>query len=252
MSKIHTKSGSMCPICCEQIENVGIFLHKTRRQTHRLCINCGVEYLKPLVDRVTRNLRNNIRETCNIIRCPGIYHGELRNQCNKCIKIQDICVPDTLPLYTDIFRITFALQNPNVYLCMNPECGELIETHPFDSYIICTSCNTNWCKFCSRTPYHHEKCCIELDFEENNTEDSKMITEKIKNGFIKLCPCCKSPTEKIRDQTNKFVGCNKIFCSICSTNWCWLCGKTNIDYDHYNPKNDTPCAQKLWEGTNIS
>lgn len=252
MSKIHTKSGSICPICCEKILNESISIHKTRRQTHRLCINCGIEYLKPFIENATRNLRNNIRENCDTIRCPGTYHSQLRNQCNKCIKIENISVPNTLPLYTDIFRIIYTLKNSNVFLCINPKCGELIETRPLEPYIECVSCKINWCKFCLKTPFHHEKSCLELEIEEANTENGKMITEKIKNGFIKLCPCCKSPTEKMRDQTNKFIGCNKIYCNICSTKWCWLCKEANIDYQHYNPNNKTMCSQKLWQGTNIS
>ena len=251
MSKIHNKTGSICPICCDQIENQSITLHKTRRQTHRLCITCGIEYLTPLIKKATINLRNNMREKCYTIPCPGSYYGELRNHCSKSVKIQDICVPNTLPIYIDIFRITYALQNPNMFLCMNRDCGELIETLPYEPCIFCQSCKTNWCKWCLRTPYHVNKSCIEIEIEENSTEDGKLLVEKIKNGYIKFCPCCKSPTEKMRDETGQFVGCNKIYCSVCSSKWCWLCNKVNIDYDHYNPYSDSPCAQKLWQGTNM-
>ena len=105
-----------CIICCDIIKKDIIFLHKTRRQIHVLCTECGIGYLTPLIEQATENLRNNIRHKLTIIKCPGTYHGELRNKCRKNIDIKDIFISDKLPLYTSIFRILYTLSNPNLYL----------------------------------------------------------------------------------------------------------------------------------------
>jgi hypothetical protein len=251
MSKIHKKTGNICLICCEEMNGNGILLHKTRRQTHKLCEECGTAYISSVIEQATKNLRHNVRHKVNVINCPGSYHGELRNQCKKEIKITDLNVSHNSKLYTDIFRICYIMKNPNMYLCPNPECGEIIETNPCDynKRTQCYSCSYVWCRNCQRSPFHEGKSCLEIEAEEKNTETGKLLWEKIGKGEVKFCPQCRSPTEKVKDEQGRFVACNKIICSQCRLKWCWLCSKPGIDYAHYNPENKTGCANRLWEGT---
>ena len=74
--------------------------------------------------------------------------------------------------------------------------------------------------------YHEGTKC------QDNAENEFRTYAKQK---VKNCPKCKTRTEKTE-------GCNKMKCSRCNTNWCWICGKTlpaNSAYDHYKltPKN---------------
>ncbi len=250
MSKIHTKTGNICPVCCDEIEDEGIVLHKTRRQTHKLCVDCGTGYLTPLVAQATENLRQNIRHKASIIKCPGTYHGELRNQCLVEVDLRTIVVSQTSPLYTDIFRISYVLQNLNVYVCPNKKCGDLVETHPDDpiSRTTCQSCSYVWCKRCQLSPFHDGMSCLEHEAKHNDTPTGKLILEKKAKGDLEFCPQCRVPTEKVRNKEGKFVACNKIVCSHCRIKWCWLCKAIGIDYDHFNPKSKSRCANKLWEG----
>jgi len=251
MSKIHTKSGSICPCCCDKIAGSGIILHKTRRQTHSLCVECGSGYLTPLVKQATENLRQNIRQNVSIIKCPGTYHGTMRNRCDVKINLQNIILSPTSPLYTDIFRIMYVLHNPHVFLCPNKDCGDIVETHPNNPVLRteCQSCNFIWCRGCQLSPYHEGMSCIEYEASESKTPTGKLISEKITKGDIKFCPQCRTPTEKVRNKEGKFVACNKVVCAQCKIKWCWLCQVTGINYGHYNAKNETRCANKLWEGT---
>jgi hypothetical protein len=251
MSHIHSKTGSICPVCCDSIEDEGIVLHKTRRQTHRLCINCGISYLTPLIAQATENLRQNIRHKASIVKCPGTYHGKLRNQCHHEIDLRNIVVSDTSPLYTNIFRISYVLQCPNVFVCPERECGDIVETHPDDpvTRTQCQSCTFIWCRQCQLSPYHDDMSCIEYEASQNNTETGKLIWEKKIKGDLKFCPQCRVPTEKVRDTDGKFVACNKIVCTQCQIKWCWICEAKGIDYCHFNEKSKTRCANKLWQGT---
>ena len=42
MAKIHKSTKESCLICCSEIsDNLYVLLHKTRRQTHKLCRDCA-------------------------------------------------------------------------------------------------------------------------------------------------------------------------------------------------------------------
>jgi hypothetical protein len=243
--KLHFKTSNCCLICEEQTTN-GFVLHKTRRQTHSMCNDCGVSYLTPLIKQATNNLRKNIRLNSSIIKCPGSINGEHRNICDKKVDIRSIKVSSSSELYTDIFRISFVLSNPNIYVCPNKDCGDIVETVEGEpnSSTTCQSCNTNWCKVCNVSPFHEGISCIEHEASQNNTENGKYIWNLKQEGVLKFCPMCRSPTLK-RD------GCNKMHCSICNVKWCWICKALAISYDHYNVNSKTPCSNRLWEGVDI-
>jgi len=195
MSKYHKRN---CIICDEIIKKDSIFLHKTRRETHILCRECGVGYLTPLIEQATENLRNNIRGKVTIIKCPGTYHGQLRNKCIKNIDIQDIFISDKLRLYTNIFRILYTLSNANLYLCPSKDCGEIVETHPVHpiSRTMCQTCNFIWCRSCQTSPCHEGMSCLEYECFKNNTENGKFILEKKLKGDLEFCPSCRVPHRK--------------------------------------------------------
>lgn len=252
MSKIHTKTSMICPICMNNIEGSGIILHKTRRQTHRLCTDCGETYINYKLDEITNNIRHNIKNENNyFLLCPGLSQSCLRNQCRKVIYLKDIIVDPKSKLYTDIFRIIYTLKTPCAFICINKTCNQIIETQEYINPIICSSCDSNFCKYCLRSPYHEGKSCIEIDVDEQKTDNSKLIKQKIIDGKIKYCPLCRVPVEKEHDENGNFLGCNKIYCYSCKATWCWLCETTNIDYSHYNEKNASKCSNKLWKGTKI-
>ena len=47
MSSIHDKTKRIC-MCCNDTNTFIIILHKTRRQTHGLCIDCAESYINPI------------------------------------------------------------------------------------------------------------------------------------------------------------------------------------------------------------
>lgn len=253
MSKIHKKTGSICLICCDEIQNNKcITIHKSRRQTHSLCNDCGTTYLSNFVKQTTNNLRNNIRDKASIVKCPGSYYGNHRNHCQKEIDISTISVPESSSLYTDIFRISYMLQHENIYMCPNKECGNLVEINRnFCTKTECSNCGYIWCRNCQRYPYHDGIGCMECDITENNTDTGKFIKEMVNEGNIKCCPGCRNFIEKSKNEDGTFQACNKIHCKCCDITWCWLCQEKNIDYDHYKFNNGKSCSGKLWKGTKI-
>jgi len=190
------------------------------------------------------------------IKCPGTYHGKMRNRCNINIHINScnmlgstFKVGDDFPLYTDIVRIQTVLRIPNTIICINDNCGNVIEIGNDSQIVNCTSCNLTWCNDCLTEPYHHGLSCLEYYLQTENTEDTKYMRELKNKGELKFCPSCHVATVKEKNVEGTDVGCNKITCATCGIKWCWLCQKQNIDYDHFNPKSKEPCSNKLWLGT---
>ena len=175
------------------------------------------------------------------IKCPGSVYGAHKNMCEKYINIRHIKSKKHSEIDTYIFRILYTLDNPNCFICPNNKCGNIVETNlfSFSTFISCKECNITWCRNCCVTPFHENLSCIEYDLTKHDSKNSKYILELYKENKLKFCPQCKIPIIK-----NK--GCNKIVCENCNMKWCWLCEKMNIDYSHYNIKNNTKCANKLW------
>merc|ERR1712070_250896 len=57
------------------------------------------------------------------------------------------------------------------------------------------------------------------------------VNEQLNLKYIgvaaKSCPGCKMAI-------TKSAGCNKMRCGSCGTKFCWLCGKSDIEYDHFS------------------
>ena len=147
MSLIHNKTKRIC-ICCNDTTNYIIILHKTRRQTHGLCIDCAEGYINPVLEKMTINIKHNLRVGSLTIKCPGTYTGQRRNQCNHQIDIKKLLVPNGSSIYTNILRISLVLDNPNLFICQNNSCSDIVERFPGLglSYLMeCHSCKTTWC-----------------------------------------------------------------------------------------------------------
>lgn len=250
MSRHHVKTGKYC-ICCDESTSKGITLHKTRRQTHRLCSVCAEGYLGPRITQTLNNIKQKIwTNTCDI-ECPGTYHGVHRNQCKCRVNIQNLQFNYDSPLITDILRLMEVTSDKNLILCPTRDCPNIIRIHPDDpiTHTYCDKCRASWCRNCMSQPYHDGMTCLEYEAKQSTTENGKLVSKMLSDGTLKLCPRCKAPTTKIKDAQGNYVGCNKIVCSSCNTKWCWLCGDTDISYNHFNSQGQGSCANKLWEGT---
>ena len=241
MSKLHQKTGSTCMIC-DELTKKSILFHKTRRQTHVLCLDCGIGYLTPLLEKATNNVRKNIREGADIINCPGAFHGTVRNLCDHPVQLRNLIVPEC-EISLDLFRLTYSLQSNNIFICPEMNCGQIVEVDSgyFEHNLVCRDCEITWCRNCLVSPYHVGKSCIEVEADNKNTENGKLIWDMKHNGKLKFCPRCKAPSIK-------YNGCNKMICGACHSKWCWLCLVQNIDYDHYNSERVGTCTGKLWKG----
>jgi hypothetical protein len=129
-------------------------------------------------------------------------------------------------------------------MCPEITCGQIVDVDVdyLSDNINCNGgCNISWCRNCMVSPYHNGKSCIEVECENRNTDNGKLISDLKRNGKLKFCPQCKAPCIKNS-------GCNKMLCISCGIKWCWICVESNVDYDHYNSGGVGRCNGKLWEG----
>ena len=244
MSKLHKKTGAICMICGDTSNNL-ILLHKTRRQSHCLCEDCCVGYLKQILGLSICNLRKNIKTGADDIKCPGVVYGKHRNQCSHVVKLGDMIIPSSkltekTCYYIDI--IILVLYFDNKYLCPKTDCYCITDvcSDYNGTHLIChDGCSISWCKNCLNSPYHVGKSCLEFEIENKKTETGEFIQNLKSQGKLKFCPQC-------RAASIKKGGCNKITCR-CSLKWCWLCEKSGIDYDHFRDGGQDRCSGKLWK-----
>jgi len=86
--KMHNVTGKSCLICVNEIDlnnNNYLTLHKTRRQTHRLCSVCTFHYIKPIFEKILDKFRLNKRNDNESFECCGCYYSNARNQCKTLI-----------------------------------------------------------------------------------------------------------------------------------------------------------------------
>jgi hypothetical protein len=136
----------------------------------------------------------------------------------------------------------------NAYICPEMKCGQVVEVDKgytgIDLGCYGGGCQTTWCRNCLISPFHNGKSCVEVEAENNNTENGKYIWQMKNQGKLKFCPRCKAPSIK-------YNGCNKMVCGACHVRWCWLCKEIGIGYEHFNSERVGKCNGKLWEGNEL-
>ena len=114
-------------ICDEPNKSDNIVFHKTRRQTHSICMDCGIQYLRPILKMKCNNIRKNIRNNDTVVvKCPGSYHCAKRNQCKCTVHLKDLNIKEC-DISLDIFRILYTLESDDYFLCPKETCGQIIE-----------------------------------------------------------------------------------------------------------------------------
>lgn len=63
----------------------------------------------------------------------------------------------------------------------------------------------------------------------------------MRSDDIKECPVCTSSIVKMNDGS-----CNHMTCSICETEFCWLCMKEITDLHYFSPSGCTFWGKKPW------
>ena len=214
----HFQAGVTCGVCLVDFENDRIVLHKTRRITHEVCLECAE---KLVTTQLFDNLKARKFETT--IKCCGTFTGNTnRNKCSHLFEVKKL--PEILwnsKSVQEFLKPIIEMQRKNHIDC--PQCGYVYYevSENYSSKTTCKKCTKTWCKDCRDIPYHSGIGCgmskiLNMD---------PALAELIDQGVYKRCPGCNNACDKID-------GCNHIVCN-CRHNFCWLCGQTMDPSDPY-------------------
>lgn len=180
-----------CAICYEKPT---AYWNLPTCQTSIFCINCVKQYIEVQVTHY------NILE----IAC-------LCSNCSNFLSKSDILqfVSQEFYLkYEKIFQRRLLALDPTVKFCITPDCEGIILGSPSDQHKFCTICNLEMCFICGKIWHEGKTCEEEENFEFEGWELGKNV---------KRCPKCSYKIEKNE-------GCNHMTCSMCKSEFCWLCG----------------------------
>ncbi|VDI41957.1 E3 ubiquitin-protein ligase RNF14 [Mytilus galloprovincialis] len=115
---------------------------------------------------------------------------------------------------------SFVAKNKKEYrYCTTPDCHIIYRVSEKENLFTCPQCESRICTGCHKQ-YHDGLSCEQVKLAETQEADDKnfMLFLQGCKLNIKKCPNCSTLIEKIS-------GCNRVTCSACTTNICWVCLK---------------------------
>ena len=185
-------SDSVCEICYESPNETALPC------LHRFCKECLQQFL------IVNINDGNVFE----LFCPSCK-WRFTDQV-----ILELTSPDILDKYTKFTSIKEILKNKRIKICPQPDCRGYDECTNNNFQLTCRACKYHYCFWCS-SEWHPGRCK-----KDKNDEHHFWKIE----GKLKLCPRCKS-------YISKKGGCNRVTCSKCSFEFCWMC-KSEMNWRH--------------------
>ncbi|XP_056016354.1 E3 ubiquitin-protein ligase parkin-like isoform X2 [Ostrea edulis] len=122
----------------------------------------------------------------------------------------------------------YLLQNGGL-MCPALGCGAGLLLEELSQKVICPSCRFEFCREC-RDAYHPEEECnthhtagasgqeVDNSLEQAMRAHNELESMETIDKISKPCPKCRVKTERSG-------GCMHMTCSVCKTDWCWICDK---------------------------
>ena len=129
-----------------------------------------------------------------------------------------LCKKRKLSLYALVecsLKAYLTANKDKVRNCLTPDCKMIYAVSEREGRrFICSKCGTHICTKC-HVQYHDGLSCTMYSGGHHEEEEVQEWIGKDPSKR-KCCPCCKAPIEKI-------AGCNKLTCTQCQSNICWVC-----------------------------
>lgn len=219
-----------CPICCNIAPSESFFTLFTCK--HTACRICLERYLK-----------NEIYESRTDIACP---------QCSEAMHPSDIQTllkehPEFMNKYEDFMVRRVLLADPDSRWCPAPDCSYAVIATGCASCprIRCQrpGCGVNFCYHC-KAEWHPDQTCdaARASRQSPTRAPSGSISQDSQHrDDIKPCPRCQVLIVKMDDGS-----CNHMICSVCGSEFCWLCMKEISDLHYLSPSGCTFWGKKPW------
>ncbi|XP_036405926.1 E3 ubiquitin-protein ligase RNF19A isoform X2 [Megalops cyprinoides] len=224
-----------CPLCL-LIQPSGSF-PRLSSCPHRSCTDCLRQYL-----------RIQISESRVGIACP---------QCPEALAPPDIhAILDDRALlerFEEYQLRRFLAADPDTRWCPAPDCSYAVIAYGCAECpkLSCgrEGCDTEFCYHC-RQLWHPDQTCDQARRQRSrhasaNNDASTLFVFNEESGSeveeIKACPRCSAYIMKTNDGS-----CNRMNCSVCGCQFCWLCMQEITDVHYLSPSGCTFWGKKPW------
>ncbi|XP_014776760.1 E3 ubiquitin-protein ligase RNF19B [Octopus bimaculoides] len=199
---------------------------------HRSCIDCLKQYL-----------RIEIMESRVNIACPECAERFHPNDIKMILKD-----PVLIQKYEDFMVRRVLVSNPDARWCPAPNCGYAVIATGCASCpkLKCErpECVTDFCYHCKQI-WHPNQTCDAARAERSPNIQALSLNYSHETGSqrddIKPCPRCTAFITKMNDGS-----CNHMKCTVCGTEFCWLCMKEISDLHYLSPSGCTFWGKKPW------
>ncbi|XP_023655029.1 E3 ubiquitin-protein ligase RNF19A isoform X1 [Paramormyrops kingsleyae] len=227
-----------CPLCL-LVQPRGRF-PRLSACPHRCCLDCLRQYL-----------RVEISESRVRVACP---------QCPELLAPPDIHAilddPALLERFQDYQLRRFLAADPDTRWCPAPDCSYAVIAYGCAECprLRCgrEGCDTEFCYHC-RQLWHPDQTCDQARRQRsrhassNNDASTLFVFNEEPCGDveeIKACPRCGAYIMKTNDGS-----CNRMNCSVCACQFCWLCMQEITDVHYLSPSGCTFWGKKPWSQT---
>ena len=259
---LNDKDNHECPICL--LEQPVCNFPELPTCNHRVCLSCLKQYLKIEI------CESRILLTCT--QCVELLHPN---------DIQTILLnePKLLEKYETFMIRRYLITEPDARWCPAPDCNYCVIATGCASCpkLQCgkKTCETLFCYHCKQHWHAHQTCdearqtrhrsmyntgtsgsSKSLAFGAGSSRYSSSREHRSYGGRgsnastpdgpfsaedMKPCPCCKVLIVKMDDGS-----CNHMTCSVCGTEFCWLCMQKISDLHYLSPSGCTFWGKKPW------
>lgn len=219
-----------CPICYNNLLPESFFTLFTCK--HTVCRTCLERYLK-----------NEINESRTDIACP---------QCSEAMHPSNIETllnehPEIISKYEDFMVRRYLLSDPDSRWCPAPDCSYAVIATGCASCprIRCQrpGCGLQFCYHCKAEWHPDQTCDAARAARQSPTRapSGSVSQDSQHRDDIKPCPRCQMLIVKMDDGS-----CNHMVCSVCGSEFCWLCMKEITDLHYLSPSGCTFWGKKPW------
>lgn len=205
--------------------------------------------------------------SCNYHSCYDCLHqylqieiseGRVNISCPKCIEplhpndIRMVLNDENIMIKYESFLLRRILvTDPDARWCPAPDCGYAVIASGCASCpkLKCErpGCDTYFCYHCKQEWHPNQTCDAARAQRARHSSNPRSASVSfsqdsiIQRDDIKPCPCCKVLIVKMDDGS-----CNHMTCSVCGTEFCWLCMKEISDLHYLSPSGCTFWGKKPW------
>ncbi|CAL2034164.1 unnamed protein product [Caenorhabditis brenneri] len=204
---------SECEVCCATKRLLGL------RCQHMACFNCWGKYL-------AAKIRD---DKCVLLECIEFGCGMLIS--NEMLE-KFLCCSKLETAHRGLIEDSYVNSDSRLSWC-NRKCGKAVRRSNCDT-VIC-SCGSVFCFLC-KSDAHYPATCLQFRLWDKKHMNPNQETASWILLNTRECPRCFTPIQKSG-------GCNRITCTACRYQFCWVCSQNLVTHSKFCVKYDIDMAQ---------